>query len=231
MEDYLEDGLDFSGRFGMERHADQCIGCGKDLAGAQKLRAMVHEIGKVKAPYNFESSVLRRIEQSKSQSRLANIRRNWIYGFEWPSMQKLAVASSALIVLGFGIFLVNNKTAINKPSVAPAVVAHEIPIVNRKSDLVENTLSAVPQKKKQATAEVARIPEVPEIPESTEDAQLSVFPESEQFDDPELAEADYMEYQVVGPDNRPLKMRMPMRRSRIQRSQSPEDYFLRNVSH
>ena len=31
LEDYLADGLDFAGRFGMERHARQCISCGKEM--------------------------------------------------------------------------------------------------------------------------------------------------------------------------------------------------------
>ena len=37
LEDYLEGGLDFPGRFGMERHAGHCFACGKTVADAQKL--------------------------------------------------------------------------------------------------------------------------------------------------------------------------------------------------
>jgi hypothetical protein len=50
LEDYLEDGLDFSSRFGVERHAQQCIHCGKVLSNAQQLRRMTRQIEKVKAP-------------------------------------------------------------------------------------------------------------------------------------------------------------------------------------
>ena len=64
-EDYLEGGLDFAGRFGMERHAQQCIVCGKKLAAAQRLRAMARELQRVQAPLNFESSVLNEIARIK----------------------------------------------------------------------------------------------------------------------------------------------------------------------
>ena len=96
LEDYLEGGLDFSGRFGMERHAQQCISCGKEMSDAQRLRRMVSELQRVKAPANFEASVLREIGMRKAHGRFSGFRSLWIYGFEWPSFRKLALASSCL---------------------------------------------------------------------------------------------------------------------------------------
>ncbi len=50
LEDYLEGGLDFSGRFGMERHARQCLSCGKEMSDAQQLRRMVSEFSALRRP-------------------------------------------------------------------------------------------------------------------------------------------------------------------------------------
>ena len=96
LEDYLEDGLDFAGRFGMERHAQQCIGCGKDMADAQQIRRMVSELERVKAPDSFEASVISEIGKRKWDARSTGIRRFWIYGPEGPQWRKLALASSSL---------------------------------------------------------------------------------------------------------------------------------------
>jgi len=38
LEDYLEGGLDFSGRFGMERHARQCLSCGSRFTTYERLQ-------------------------------------------------------------------------------------------------------------------------------------------------------------------------------------------------
>ena len=121
LEDYLEGGLDFSGRFGMERHAQQCIGCGETLAGAQRLRQMASGLKRVKAPPDFESSVLNKIAAHKSQGRFSGLRSLWIYGIEWPSWRKLSLASSSLIVLGLVLFYAYHRPAPDQGSVAAPV--------------------------------------------------------------------------------------------------------------
>ena len=128
LEDYLEDGLDFPGRFGMERHAQQCIRCGKEMAGAQQLRRMMSEMDRVKAPSNFESSVLNEIGKLKARSRFFNFKRWWFYGFELPSARKLALASSCVAVLAFGIFYFSDRprrTAPGPLSNPPALMVQE----------------------------------------------------------------------------------------------------------
>jgi hypothetical protein len=48
--------------------------------------------------------------------------------------------------------------------------------------------------------------------------------------DLESTETEYLEYQVAGPDNRPVTIRLP-KRIRMQYGQASEEYFIRNVSH
>jgi|WetSurMetagenome_2_1015567.scaffolds.fasta_scaffold22689_4 hypothetical protein len=103
LEDYLQNGLDFPARFGMERHARQCLGCGKDLANALELRQKVLELKRVKAPVDFESSLLDKIGMCKTPSRFSAFRRFWIYRLEWPSLRKAAFATSGLALLTLGI--------------------------------------------------------------------------------------------------------------------------------
>ncbi len=81
LEDYLEGGLDFSGRFGMERHARQCLSCGKEMSDAQRLHQMVSELQRVKAPSDFEASVLREIGMRKAHGRFSGFRSFWMLWF------------------------------------------------------------------------------------------------------------------------------------------------------
>src|SRR2546422_10036868 len=77
LEDYLEGGLDFGGRFGMERHAQQCYVCGRDIANARWLAEMARGLKPVAAPPHFESAVLARIHAKDSRSWFWSL---WIYG-------------------------------------------------------------------------------------------------------------------------------------------------------
>ena len=104
LEDYLEDGLDFPGRFGMERHAQQCIHCGRVVSDAQRLRQMAHQLERVKAPADFESRLLEEIGKRKALGRFSGLRRFWLYGFDMPSPRRLVLASSCVAVVAMGIF-------------------------------------------------------------------------------------------------------------------------------
>jgi len=99
MEDYLDGGLDFAGRFNMERHAEQCFTCGKYLADARGLRMLTASLARVKAPVDFEAGVRREIALRKSRG-IFNRVRNCL-DFEW---RRFAFAAAVCAALAFGIF-------------------------------------------------------------------------------------------------------------------------------
>ena len=101
LEDYLDGGLDFADRFRMERHAEQCFACGKELADAKALRLLTVSLARVKAPADFESRVCREIALRKSQGIFVRIRNYMVSGFEW---RRLALATTVCVMLAFVIF-------------------------------------------------------------------------------------------------------------------------------
>src|SRR5213594_1530202 len=101
LEDYLEGGLDFPGRFGMERHAQQCYVCGKAMASAQRLGELAKQIGEASAPVNLAASVLARIHARDSRSWLYDF---WVYRFEWPSWRALALTALSMAFVGIFAF-------------------------------------------------------------------------------------------------------------------------------
>jgi hypothetical protein len=220
LEDYLQGGLDFAGRFAIERHAQQCIRCGKELAGAQQLHQMLLAVKRVKAPLNFESSILNEIGMRKARGPFSIIRSFWIYGSEWPSWRNLILASSGLVALVFGIFFAFRRAAPDPPpppSLVATEPAKEIDTpekIDVKDEPVVNDVRSAALTQPVST----------KAPETAEAAQPS-GPEQEYFRDREVTDAGYVEYQVVGPDNRPLTIRLPKYR------ETSEDYFIRNVSH
>jgi len=223
LEDYLEDGLDFAGRFGMERHAQQCISCGEELAGAQRLRRMVRELNRVKAPANFESAVLSEIGKRKGHGRYSYFKKFWFYGFESQSLRRLALAGAGLAALAFGFFYLSpylsRRAAPEIPS-APSPIAQE----PAKIKQIENPRPL-------ATPVVARADRrlssrVRDVAETNQDSSL----EQEQIFEQEPDDSDYVELQMIGPDNRPVSFRLPDK-SRSHGSQRSQQYFVRNVSH
>ncbi len=102
LEDYLENGMDFAGRFGMERHARQCVRCGRELASAEDLRRRVHDMERVKAPADFEASILDAIAARKLRRRFPTVRRLWVFGFDLPSLRTCALAAGVALALGAG---------------------------------------------------------------------------------------------------------------------------------
>jgi hypothetical protein len=227
LEDYLQGGLDFSGRFRMERHAQQCISCGKEMADAQQLRRMMHELKQVRAPSNLESSILNEIGMRKGRSRFSNIRDFWIYGFEWPSWRKMILASSGLAILGLGIFYASRQATLDPASTLPPVAAKP---ANEEEEIAKptNTIAMIDAEEESGTKadlSFSEQPAAPEAPKAARAAQPSSFSEQEIVVDPEFGDLEYVEYQVMGPDNRPLTIRLPKYR------QSSEEYFIRNVSH
>ena len=101
LEDYLDGGLDFTGRLGIERHAEQCFACGKELADARALPLLIKSLSRVKAPADFESRVCREIAVRKSRGIFARIRNYISFGFEW---RRFALTSAICAALTFGFF-------------------------------------------------------------------------------------------------------------------------------
>jgi hypothetical protein len=221
LDDYLDDGLDFPGRFGMERHAQQCARCGKVMSDAQRLGHLAHQLERVKAPADFESRLLEEIGKRKALGRFSGIRRLWLYGFDMPSPRRLVLASSCVAVAAIGIFsfysLLFKRVT---PEPPPAVVVREPAGINGRGNLQPVTTAAVALTDRRAK------PKVPKAEKATE-PPLSKL---EQIVDPEAVETDYVEFQVVGPDNRPVSFRWP-NKFRTRYGQTPEEYFIRNVSH
>jgi hypothetical protein len=101
LEDYLEGGLDFPARFGMERHAKQCFSCEKSISTAFALRQMAREFQRVSAPEGFEHTLLARIRTDKTRHRFAWFRDWWLLsagGFSW----RVASVTALVTVLVVG---------------------------------------------------------------------------------------------------------------------------------
>lgn len=231
LEDYLEGGLDFSGRFGMERHAQQCICCGKEMSDAQRLRRMASELQRVKAPANFEASILREIGARKARGRLSGFRSFWLYGFEWPSFRKLALVSSSLAVLFLGVFYALNRASFDPPS-PPQQIALEskaVPVDVKEVKEAPAVKLEADLSKKEAVAEIPKLAKKVLPPEIQDNEPV---PEEDMRDLRELHGVDYVEYLMPGPDSRPVPVRLPLPKVIPMRyGQMSQEYFIRNVSH
>lgn len=237
LEDYLEGGLDFSGRFGMERHARQCLSCGKEISDAHQLRRMVSELKHVKAPADFETSVLREIGMRGAHGRLSGFRNLWMQGLEWPSFRKLALASSCLAILCFGIFYASHKTVFNQAPTSPQIAGARATIAveakEAESSFGTNLATRMPNKPAAAgplkSAKSAKRVGPPAIlkQEPVIDSMAA-----EVRDMQEEQDMDYVEYTMPGPDNRPVPVRLPLPKTIPMRyGQMSIEYFIQNVSH
>ncbi len=220
LEDYLEGGLDFPHRFGMERHVQQCISCGKQAADAQELRQQARGLKRVTAPPDFEASVLRRIQADKTRHWFWRIRSFWIYGLEWPSWQRMAAAGASLAVLALGAFV---SVRWIRPDREPSAALSGI---SRPDD------SAGMRKvsgRDQVPSNDMQLMEAPEFrmvtPESM--ADQSSQPGFVIEGSGTAVSAEYVEYLVPGTGERLL---LP-KTIRMRYSQPSEEHFVRNVSH
>jgi len=224
LEDYLENGLDFSGRFGMERHAQQCIRCGKVMADAQHLRQMASALHRVKAPANFESSVLKEIAIRKAHGRLWNVWRYWIHGFEWPSWRKVAFASSSLAILIIAMFYASHRATFEPAPTPPRVALEPAKIaieVKEVKDSPDNKVDVV-LSKEPITTETRKLAIKAQSPRKAVEPELLVNQGAQ--------EMDYVEYTIRGSDNHAVPVRLP-KRIPLRYNQMSEEYFIRNVSH
>ena len=218
LEDYLENSLDFSGRFGMERHARQCIRCGREMAHAQRLSRLVRGLDKVKAPPDFESKVLNEIGERKLRSRFPVFHSLFVFGFDMLSWRQYALAASIVIIFGLGFLYWQNLDARKplQPSAWTDADSDNHPDINKIEE------GGIPSKANTAG--------------HGENAVLgpdSVFdnaPEQGLYVDYHTNESDYREYRAIGPDNLPVIIPLPDK-IHMQVSPPTEEYFIRNVSH
>jgi hypothetical protein len=227
LEDYLEGGLDFPGRFGMERHAQQCFLCGKVVSDAQKLTRMARGLDRVKAPSDFEASLLSRIQKEHVPRRSGWPWRLPIFwGYEW-SWRPVGWGALAVALLGAGFFLstrwtnsdLNGVSLAQKPVVAtPAAQTNpgdfERPAAVEPSNVAEVSDSMPPSGRKALRADAVF---------STQESGLSVYAEP-------ATGTGYEQYLVPGPDNRQIIVRLP-KTIRMRYGQPSEEYYIRNVSH
>lgn len=212
LEDYLEGGLDFPGRFGMERHAQQCFNCGRELSGAQKVSQMAQELNRVSAPPDFEATVLRRIHADSNRTRFWTLRRFWIYGFDYPSWRLVTLGASTLALVAFGIFIAGRRNLTvtssgqNTQSVAAPrqIGTPPAPVMAGDKEFVPVSVRS-PRAKRGLLAKENRF--VPQI---------------------ELSE--YEDYLVPGPGGRQEVVRLP-KTILMRYGQPSEEYYIRNVSH
>lgn len=218
LEDYLQDGLDFAGRFGMERHARQCIRCGREMANAQRLSRLARGLDKVKAPSNFESRLLDEIGKRELRSRFSIFRRFLVFGFDMLSWRRWAPAAAGILVLGLVLVFWQKHEGAGR--IQPSYVADVNPMGRFGTDAVE-TSPDVPATKPSVSAG---------YPAPDPDSRLFHVPEGKLFIDYQTRESDYREYRAIGPDNLPMIIPLPGK-IQMQFNPPPEEYFIRNVSH
>ena len=233
LEDYLEGGLDFAGRFGIERHAQQCYSCGRTESDAQKLRLLALAVKRVSAPSNFEAAVLARIHDRESRLFFGGLRRRWAYGLEWPSWPSLALGVSGLSLFAIAILFSLHHFAGTDPN--GEIAAGQVSASDRPPSTPspgEALTAAAP-----GGSVSDPVTELPSNPLTVSRAGSSVGRPRILYSTDELTvelsnqgESDYVEYLVPGPGNRPVIMRLP-NTIRMKYGQASEEHFIRNVSH
>jgi hypothetical protein len=138
-----------------------------------------------------------------------------------PSWQKLALASSGLVVLVLGITFLSHRTIPDERVSAPARVAVKPEKLETEAISVPIIETDRPPLKKTAAEE---------IPKLAKAVRSGRAPERDIIQNLEPMETEYVEYMMMGQDNRPVPIRLP-KRIRMQYGLTSEDAFIRNVSH
>ncbi len=216
LEDYLEGGLDFPSRFGMERHAQQCFSCGKTVTDAQELARVARECHRVSAPPGFEASVMQRIQAAKGRRGFLRNLEFRLWSFDRLSLRWVAAGISSVVLLGLGTFLVLRFAAGGHQESGAATVAQserglspQVPVANPtglEEASQQNPIASMPIRTGRAVD--------PELP----------------FREMESADSDFVDWLIPGPDNRMRVVRLP-RTIRMRYQHPSKMYFIRNVSH
>jgi len=219
LEDYLQGELDFAGRFGVERHAQQCFACGRVLGDAQKLGDAARGVARVKAPLGFEEALMRRIQVAKIRRRPWILHRLWFFGWEGLSSRRLAFAGSlaALLVLAAAL----SYQVLLRRSPAGGIEAARQPAAD-SGTAIESPADVPP-----ATALT-----VPEQSAGFESIHLGRgYFDSERGWVSEAAEPVDGEFiELPAPGAPEMTVRLP-KSIRVRHAPPPEEYFIRHVSH
>jgi hypothetical protein len=215
LEDYLQGGMDFPKRFGMERHARQCFGCGKQLSDAQRIGRMARDLKRVSAPADFEAAVMARIQTQEVRSRSWRLWNLWVFGWESFSWQSLALVSTALAlaVVGGVLYFNSPQGTPKEPEVA-----------------AEGSLPLIPETPIERASEAVDVPSVRSATPSPIFLQTNDF----FYDEWPVVSVDpnnegWIEIPVPGPRGDEV-IRLP-KTLRMQYGQPSAEHFIRNVSH
>jgi len=212
LEDYLEGGLDFPGRFGMERHAQQCFSCGKIVADAQELSRKVRECKRVAAPPGFETAVMKRIQDAAAERRFRHPFLSWRWDFGRASWRLLAAGASSIALLGLGIFFTLRFAPRARPAPESPVVAAPARPAPALADRNANPQRRADLSRQKSLEAMMR--NVPDLP----------------IESVESSDSDYVELLIPDAGGRMRVVRLPGT-IRMRYGQPSEQYFIRNVSH
>ena len=229
LEDYLEGGLDYSGRLGMERHSEQCFRCGQELTTAQELHSMAAGLRSFAAPEGFENAVLQRIRAHESCGRSWSVYRDWMWGIGWGNWRRIAVASSSFAILAFAALYLSFRPASDEAqlsfsvsSVSKAESSEVLPVPQNVPLISPPPASGRAAVMETATAIGTPATIIPRPLAGGVDREVEWKLES--------SDSEFVEYQIPGPEDRPFVVRLP-KTIRMRYGQPSEEYFIRNVSH
>jgi len=231
LEDYLEGGLDFPGRFGMERHAQQCYVCGKGMVTAQRLSELAKQVGRVGAPVNLEASVLARIHARDSSSWLHDF---WVYRFEWPSWRALSLAALSMAFVGIAAFWaargMNWAGPARHPELTHIPVAEGLGTTTPQQSAPTQAAGPLVALRQDRVGEVSETSVKPLTVSPRRFGNRSPYSTEESWAAQPLqsVDEDYLEYAVPGQRN--LIMRLP-KTIRMRYAEPSQEHFIRNVSH
>jgi hypothetical protein len=214
--------MDFAGRFGVERHAQQCLACGRLLKDAVRLNQMAREMRRVQAPPEFETALLARIQAVKVRRRSSKLWKLWVFGLDQVSWRAVAfgTASAALIVFAVFALVRNGDVAglawLNR-SASPAV-----------EDSAAARSAVAPDRHGPAGSGWEILdPQI--LPVGDPGARYFLGEDwTSRYLDP--ADMGFVDYPIPGEGEQQLIMRLP-RSIRLRYGQPSRDYFIRNVSH
>ena len=206
--------MDFPKRFGMERHAQQCYGCGKQLEDSQKIGEMARDLKRVSAPVSFESTVMARIQTEEVRRRSWRLWNLWVFGWESFSWQSLALVSTALALAVAGALIYFAPS--DNPQQAPQAG------IDGRPPLVQEGPAGVPER---VTPQSVRSAAPSPILLQSNDFYYDEWPVVSVDPDNE----GWIEIPVSGPRGDEF-IRLP-KTLRMRYGQPSEEYFIRNVSH
>ncbi len=224
LEDYREGRLDFPNRFSMERHAQQCFLCDKDLGDAESLGRASQALRRVGAPPDFETAFRARLSRESGRNlRVARLR---MFNLEWHSPSMLTAGFLSLVVLVFGTLVSIHRflpVASSSPPSSVTVRPDSVPPIP-----IQPSPNSSPNPTGiSADAGLRVSTEVSHQQRLTGKYSEEPVWAPIQTDQPE---SEFKEYVVPGPGNRQFIMRLP-KTIRMQYGQPSEEYFIRNVSH